>query len=238
MRLLATLLFSSLIFTGTPANAQTQPAPPLARIITVTGDAEVKVSPDEAVMTWAVETFNKDLLTAKKQNDKLVQKVLEVTARNGVKGNDIKTDFINIEPRYQETPEQRLLTGFVVRKTMALRIREFSKLEKILSDALQAGVNNVYGLEFQTSKLLETRKKARVLALLAAKTKASEMAGALDLKLGDVLSIQENGGAATAYSFNAQNVASRDAASSILGSIAPGQISVTSSVTISFELRK
>ena len=238
MRLLTTLLFSSLLFASTFANAQMQPASASSRIITVTGDAEVKVSPDEAVMTWGVETFNKDLLVAKKQNDAAVQKVLEVTARNGVKGNDIKTDFINIEPRYQENPERRLLTGFVVRKTMALRIREFSKLEKILSDALAAGVNNVYGLEFQTSKLLEHRKQARELALRAAQTKASEMAGVLGLKLGDAINIQENVGGSLAYSFNAQNVAARDSTSSILGPIAPGQISVTSSVTISFELQK
>jgi uncharacterized protein YggE len=118
MHLLKTLLFSSFLFAGTFGIVQAQQAPPSSRIITVTGDAEVNVAPDEAVMTWAVETFNKDSLSAKKQNDTAVKKVLEVTARNSVKGNDIKTDFINIEPRYQESAEQRLLIGFVVRKTL------------------------------------------------------------------------------------------------------------------------
>jgi uncharacterized protein YggE len=64
------------------------------------------------------------------------------------------------------------------------------------------------------------------------------MAGVLGLKLGDAVNIQENGGASLAYLFNAQNIAGRKSTSSILGPIAPGQIGVTSSVIISFELQK
>jgi uncharacterized protein len=167
-----------------------------------------------------------------------VLKVLKVTARNGVKSSDIKTDFINIEPRYQKKSNIDMLTGFVVRKTMVLQIRDFVKLEKILSDTLQTRVNNVYGFAIRQSELLEHRKQVRDLALRAAKTKAGEMAGVLDLKLGDAVSIRENGGVTTSYPFNAQNAAVRDASSSTLGSIAPGQISVTSGLVIRFELQK
>ena len=46
------------------------------RLITVTGDAEVRVSPDEVILTLGVETWDKDLGIAKKQNDARVEKVL------------------------------------------------------------------------------------------------------------------------------------------------------------------
>jgi len=37
------------------------------RLITVTGDAEVRVVPDEVILTLGVETWNKDLAVAKSQ---------------------------------------------------------------------------------------------------------------------------------------------------------------------------
>ena len=55
--------------------------PPARRGITVSGDAEVKVVPDQVILTLAVETLDKDLLLAKKQNDDRVKKVLAVATQ-------------------------------------------------------------------------------------------------------------------------------------------------------------
>ena len=75
--------------------------PDPARQISVTGDAEVRVAPDEVLLTLGVETWDKDLATAKGQNDERVKKVLALTAEYGIGSKDVQTEYINIEPRYR-----------------------------------------------------------------------------------------------------------------------------------------
>ena len=43
------------------------------RLITVSGDAEVRVVPDEVILTLGVETWNKNMDRAKRENDWLVE---------------------------------------------------------------------------------------------------------------------------------------------------------------------
>jgi uncharacterized protein len=228
------LLVTALVALSPLSHAQTPAANP--RVITVVGEAEIKVTPDEALLTLGVETLGKDLETTKKQNDTAIAKALESVVKNGVKREDVKTDFINIEPQYQETQGRRTLSGFLVRRTLAVIVRDFAKLSTVLTDALKAGVNVVYGLQFQTSKLLEYRQQARSLAVRAAKQKAEALAGELGQRVGDPLNITETGSGIQPYQVNTRALAQEAMPSS--ETFAPGQISVTASVTISFELVK
>ena len=87
------LLLTILIACSLSVSAQVAPERPL---ITVTGQAEVKVAPDEVVFNLEVETLNKELAAAKTINDESVRRVLalarkyEIPARNrtsGVRGS-------------------------------------------------------------------------------------------------------------------------------------------------------
>ena len=62
------------------------------RLITVTGEAEVLVAPDEAVLMLGVETTTKDLSAAKAENDKNTKKILEAVKKLNVPDKDIQTD--------------------------------------------------------------------------------------------------------------------------------------------------
>jgi len=72
------------------------------RLITVTGEAEVRVVPDEVILTLGVETWDKNLDTAKRRNDEIVKKVLALAAEYGNPPEDVQTDYIGIEPRYKD----------------------------------------------------------------------------------------------------------------------------------------
>ena len=58
--------------------------------VTVTGTAEVMVVPDEVVFSLDVTKTDKDLQIAKRQNDEVVAKVLELTRRFSVAPQDVK----------------------------------------------------------------------------------------------------------------------------------------------------
>jgi len=225
-----------------------QPASNEPRFITVTGDAEVRVVPDEVLLTLGVETWDKDLVVAKDQNDTIVNKVLGLAADYDIDPQHVKTDYINIEPRYRHgTYDEQDFIGFFVRKTIVITLRDISKFEDLLTSALGVGVNYVQGIQFRTTQLRTYRDEARALAIKAAREKAIAMAGELGQEVGEPHVIREDrsgwwsgygawwgsrwGGTMT------QNVIQElGGSSSTTDTVAPGQISVQARVTVNFQL--
>jgi len=229
---------------GERASATAEPG-----VISVTGEAEVRVVPDEVILTLGVETWDKDLKTAKNQNDKIVNSVLALAGRYGIPSEHVQTDYIGIEPRYRNGYyEASDFIGFFVHKSIVIRLRDLSKFEGLLSDALTAGVNYVHGIQFQTTELRKHRDEARALAIRAAREKAAALAGELDMTIGAPQAIQEEAsswwsgygswwGSRWAGAMS-QNVIQDIGGSATLeeGSVAPGQIKVTARVSARFEL--
>jgi uncharacterized protein YggE len=206
------------------------------RLITVTGEAEVRVAPDEAILTLGVETWDKDLGIAKKQNDERVKRILALVKKYKIDPKYVQTSQIRIEPRYKEGYRREDFIGFFVSKNIVFTVRDISKVEELLSNALQVGANYVHDVQFLTTKLSEYREQARALALKAAKEKAKDMAKELGQKVGKPYAIVEE--ERNDHDI-AQNV-TRAIGGSPLGtdaSIALGQISISARVKVSFELR-
>ncbi|MBW2039328.1 MAG: SIMPL domain-containing protein [Deltaproteobacteria bacterium] len=230
------------------ACAADKPGP---RLITVTGDAEVRVAPDEVILTFGVETWDKDLAIAKRQNDKWVQKVLALAKKYKIEPKHVQTDHISIEPRYKDGYTRENFIGYFVRKTIVFRLRDISKFEDLLSSALEAGANYVHGVQFRTTKLREYRDQARALAIRAAKEKAKDLAKELGQKIGKPHTIREEhsgwwhwynswwgsrwGGGRRMAQNVMQNVSGGPLETG--SSIALGQISVNARVRVSFELK-
>ena len=230
--------------------AENQSVSTESRIITVTGDAEVRVVPDEVVLTLGIETWNKDLHVAKDRNDRITADVLALTANYGIDSQHVQTDYVSIEPRYRNGYyEQSDFIGYFVRKSIVITLRDLSRFEDLLTDALQAGVNYVQGIQFRTTELREHRDEARALAMQAAQEKANALAEELGQRVGAPRSIQEvQSGWLSGYSAwwgsqwggaMTQNVI-QELDGGVLtgtGSLAPGQISVNARVSVTFELQ-
>ena len=234
-----------------------QPASTEPRLITVTGDAEVRVVPDEVILTLGVQTWDENLQVAKRQNDAIVTRVLALVADHGVDPQHVQTSYIGIEPRYRNGyHEESDFIGFFVHKTIVITLRDLTKFEDLLAASLESGVNYVHGIQFRTTELREHRDSARALrstasaavAIQAAREKAVALAGELGHTIGDPQSIrEEQSGWWSSYNAwwgsrwgagMAQNVIQEVGAGAIAGegSVAPGQISVNARVSVTFEL--
>lgn len=229
------------------ANAQT----PSTRSISVSGQAEVRVTPSTVNITLGVETRHKALDAAKSDSDRRIQAVLQSIRSSGVDAKDIQTDYINVEPRYDESNTGIVVSHYIVRKSIAFTLKNVSRFEPILSGALQSGATHVIGVQFLTSDLRKHRDEARARAIQAAREKAIALAGELNAKVGKVLTIQEYGGGAPWHSYNnawwggrysgqGMNQVSVQAGGNpgeLLGdAIALGQIGITASVSVTFDL--
>ena len=221
------------------------------RLITVTGEAEVLVVPDEAVLMLGVETITKDLSAAKAENDQNTKKILEAVKKLNVLDKDIQTDRLNIEPQYNHSPltGKKTFDGYSVSRVIAVTLRDVSKTEDLVSDVLKAGANSIYSLDFRTSSLKKCRDQARALAIKAAQEKANLLATQLGQTVGKPHTINEGVGnysggfrsggfnSINQYMQTAQVVSAGSSSSDTESAIALGQIKVTASVTVSFELQ-
>jgi uncharacterized protein YggE len=219
------------------------------RTISVSGSAEVRVTPDEVVLTLGIETNDMNLTVAKEENDRRVKKVLAVARTAGVEDKYLQTDFLDIEPRYDRVNNKQTFLGYWVQKTLSITLRDLGKFDGLLSDAITAGANYVHGIEFRTTQLRKYRDQARAQAIRAAREKAVALTQELGVKLGAAQNISEQpthwwssysrydrwrGGRG---SFAVQNVMqSAGEGAAVEGTLAPGQILVTAQVSVAFAI--
>lgn len=213
----------------TRTGAQTQ------RTLIVSGDAEVRVSPNEAIVKLGVETRDAELLTAKQQSDTQVTQVLRLMEQLGIEAKDIQTSYISVEPMYKDWTRTEII-GYIVHNSITVKLQDLTKLENLVIGALQAGANRIDGIEFQTTELQKHRDDARDLAIAAAQRKAQLMAKKLNHKVGWPLEVEEST-RQTWAPLGAQTVSEAGGApDTSVGTIAPGQITITAKVLIKFVL--
>src|SRR6266550_3638034 len=230
------LLLATLLMFSFATFAQSAIEPPL---ITVNGQAEVRVPPDEVVFTLGVETIDKDISAARTRTDDRVKEVLAIAKRNGIKTEDVQTSYISIQPKYntddleyeQRRALKREFLGYQVSKTIAVILRDITRFDSLLSDVLKAGVTRLSNVEFRDSQLRGHRDQARAMAMKAAQEKANLLAREIGQSVGPAYSISE--GATNSYS---QANVSQNRLETFVGgaagnesdsAIAPGSISVT-----------
>ena len=226
------------------ASAQTPPA----RTITVNGQAEIKVTPDEVLLSVGVETDDLNIAKARAENDARVKAIVAAATKTTVRPEQVKTEFLDIQPRYKEEYDRRTFLGYFARRSLSITLRDVSRFEALLSAVLTAGANYVHGIDFRTTELRKHRDEARTLALRAAHEKATSMAAALNMTVGTPTAIQEVhsgwwspysswwGGRSSGMMF--QNVVQdRRSASGGEDSLVPGQISVSATVSVTFDLK-
>ena len=248
-RLFGTLVLGVIIIFAVCAWASESSSSGEPGVITVTGDAEVRVVPDEVILTLGIETWDKDLAVARRQNDEIVVRVLGLVSDYGVEPQHAQTDYVSVEPRYRfGTYDEEDFIGYFVQKTIVVTLRDLSKFEGLLVEALDLGVNHVLGIQFRTTELRKHRDEARALAIQAAQEKAIAMAGELGQKVGSPKTIYEQQSGWRSW-YNAwwgsrygggmaQNVIQEIGTGdmSAESSLAPGQITVNAKVTVTFDL--
>jgi uncharacterized protein len=227
-----------------------------AQNITVNGDAVVYVKPDKIVITLGIETWDRDISTAKQKNNDILKKAIKAIKECGVAEKDIQTDYLSIEPRWKNYNDREEFIGYFVRNTFVVTLNDTKQIEELITNVLRAGVTNIHGVDFQTTEFKKYRQQARELALKAAKEKAETMAAVLGQSIGAPIQINENpaGSGGSYYSSwwgggwgwgsrgggMAQN-AIQDMSGNrgeISDTIALGKISIRANVTINFKLKE
>jgi uncharacterized protein YggE len=174
-----------------PALAQTVPP-----AISVTGEANVSVAPDQAVIDGGVTTEAKTAREASDANNAAMGKVLLALKGAGIDEKDYQTSRLSLQPQYPPNPNRAgppVISSYRASNRVTIKVRDVTKVAGTIDVLVGAGANEIGGIHFvvtQTSKLLD---EAREQAIADARRKAQIYAKAAGVTLGEPIAIAEEG---------------------------------------------
>jgi uncharacterized protein YggE len=215
------------------------PTPAAAGIptVSVSGHGEKSVPPDTASVTIGVDIIKPTLSEAQQEATKQAAAVIEALKTAGVADEDIQTEYfsVNILRDYSENADPTLITGFEIVNQLNVTVHDTDKLGDLLDDAVNAGANSIYGVNFYVEDQTAAATEARKDAVDDARAKAEELATAAGMTLGPVVSIAEGTTpiVSPVYGQGGGNMAMAQAAVPVQ----PGSTTVTVDVQVTYELR-
>ncbi|WP_192822953.1 SIMPL domain-containing protein [Rufibacter sp. LB8] len=213
--------------------AQQSSIPPL---VSVSGQGEVKVQPDQITFMTGVEVREKTLEEARKVADQRTAALIAYLKKSGVEEKNIQTAYLYLQPIYNGEYGQTTPQFYLANRTVTVILTKVQGFDALLEGLYKAGANRVDGISFQSTQLKKHQDEARKKAIQDAKQKATMLAAELGAKVGRPYQINEGGANAPGPVFAkmARQELSMDSGGG--STLALGQITITSSVDVSFIL--
>lgn len=163
--------------------------------VTVSGHAEVSVTPDLAIATFGAQTASADVETAKRENDLIMQKIYDAMLVAGIDRSKVKTAMFSVQPVYRSENNNgnETITGYRIQNTISITIEDIKNVSRVIDAAFNAGANQFQGVQFGVKKEQTLRDELLKQALEDGRRKAELTAEALGERLGRPVSVSESG---------------------------------------------
>lgn len=203
-------------------------------VIVVSGEGSVKVKPDEAILTIGSEIKGKDASVVKLENDKIISKMIAFLKKNKIAEKDFQSQNISLNRQYDYETKTEY---FLATQILTIQLKDLSKYENIMFGLIEAGANTIQGVEFKSSKTASFETEARSKAVANAKNKATDYGKALNQPVGQAIYLSEFSQVVNPRIYNMEaKLMSADASGG--QTAAPGEIVITSNITVHYQLGK
>jgi uncharacterized protein len=216
-----------------PSKAQPMhPAP--AQTLQLAVQADVRSAPDMATISAGVMTMASTAQAAMANNAKQMTAMMAALKKAGIADRDIQTSGINLNPqlRYVENQPPQL-TGYQANNTVEVRVKALDKIGATLDALVAQGANQINGPTFAVQNPEALLDQARADAVRQGMARAEVYAKAAGLKVTRLISIAEGGMIATPMPMMRQSAMAMDAGAT---PVAPGQVGLSASISMLFEL--
>jgi uncharacterized protein YggE len=205
----------------------------------ISATGEVTRVPDLAIISAGVQTLQPTATAAIEENATRMERVRAALKRAGIEDMDIQTSSINLNPEYRYAENQPpRLTGYRASNTVNIKFRDLKRTGAILDALVREGANQINGPSLTIDKPETAYDEARVKAIANGRARAELYARALGMQVVRLLSVSEGGSIHAPppmpYAADAIMVTGARAAKT---EIDPGTQNLTTSVSMSFELR-
>ncbi len=241
--LLRPLILAIALSLGTSMTACAQPQtaagyeiPADGTLLSVSASADAKRVPDVATISTGVVTQATDANAAMRANATQMDKVMAAIRAAGIAERDIQTSGINLNPNYKYVENAPpTIVGYQASNTVNVKVRDLSKLGKVLDTFVEVGANQINGPSFEVDTPDEAYDEARIAAIKKAQARAKTYADALGLKVRRIVSISE-GGASFPRPMPYMRAMAADAGMAKETSVAPGESTLSVNIEVVFEL--
>lgn len=203
------------------------------RALSVMGKGVVSVKPDLAVASVGVETFAGTVVEAVQQNNTIMAEVMAKLQEMGIAEKDIQTSNYSISserPGGEMTPTQYRVSNMV-----QVKIRDMAQVSTVLDAAVQAGANQVWGVNFTIEDTKPYEAEARTKAMEDARQRGEALAGLADVQLGQVLYVGESSTVNPVPAYKGLGAGGMGAAESVTP-ISPGEVQFTYDVQVTYAI--
>jgi uncharacterized protein YggE len=205
--------------------------------IWVTGEGEVTVVPDIAVLNMGVEAQADTVEKAQSDAIGAMSAIKNELDTRDIEDKDIKTRYFSISPvsNYVTDKGGQELVGYRVSNMLTVKVRKVEDTGAIIDAVAKAGGDfiRIDSINFMVDDPTPYQKQAREKALDDAKDKAKQIADGAGLKLGDPTYIDESG---SSYPYPV----TVDYESKVAGggtSISPGETTVTVTLQVAYAIK-
>ncbi|MDO5530366.1 MAG: SIMPL domain-containing protein, partial [Paracoccus sp. (in: a-proteobacteria)] len=161
--------------------------------LSVTGEGEARVAPDMATISLGVTTQADTADAAMEENSEKQNAVVEALAQSGVADSDIQTSGLMLTPmiNYGNQEAGPNITGYQAQNMVTVRVHDLAELGSVLDAIVQAGANELHGINFTREDSNGAEDQARMSAVEDAMNRAEVMARAAGRELGPILTMGE-----------------------------------------------
>lgn len=204
-----------------------------SKTMTVEGNANITVKPDQAILTIGVITENMNIQAAQHENSLNSNRIITALKQAGIEQDDIKTTVYSVNPRYDEVEGKLVFRGYEVRHLLQITVVEISNIGMIYDIAIKNGANYTESPEFQHSQSDLYYLQVLSMAVNNAQEKAQQIAKTLGVLLNGVpQKITEVSSQPTFYTQSTPRVF---ALAPTAPPIQPGELTFNARITAIFE---
>jgi uncharacterized protein YggE len=157
--------------------------------IWVTGQGEVTVTPDLAMLVVGVEARGDTVAEAQDKASAAMNNLMAALRNSGIAEEDIQTRYFRIDEqtRWDNISDEQIVTGYQVTNTITVKIRNIDNAGNIVDAAVTAGGDyiRINSFSFTVDDPTIYYDEAREKATADAKDKAEKLAEQNGVKLGE-----------------------------------------------------
>ena len=135
-----------------PALAQTLPPP----AISVTGEANLSVAPDQAQIDGGVTSEAKTAREASDANNAAMGKVLLALKGAGIEEKDYQTSRLSLQPQFANRGAPAGIVSFRASNRVTVKVRDVTKVASVIDVLVGAGANDIGGINFTVTQASKT----------------------------------------------------------------------------------
>lgn len=211
-----------------------------ARVFSVNAEGKVVVEPDIAKVSFSVVSRGSDPEAIAELNNKKMNEAVNYIKSQGIDPKDVKTTQYNLSPVYvyDEKNGRNYISGYELTQTVLVKVRDLSKVGKILGALPGFGINQIGQISFEVDEPEKYLTEARNKAFEKAKEKARQMVKENGVDLGKIINFSEyRGGPVPIPYYETLGRGGGEAVKATAPSIEPGTQEVTVNVSVTYEIK-